>query len=137
VLIINLAGGYSLMCHQSVIEFFINNINCDEFQDKTVLEVGSKYVNGSVRPLIELFCKPKQYVGVDIEHGKYVDLVLPAERLIDYFGSESFDAVITTEMLEHVYDWRTVLNNIKAVLKRGGYIYNYKKLWISLPCLSI
>jgi len=39
-------------------------------------------VNGSVRPLIERFCKPRKYVGVDIETGKYVDVVLPAERLV-------------------------------------------------------
>jgi len=90
---------------------------------RQVLEVGSKYVNGSVRPLIERFCSPKEYVGVDIEHGKFVDLILPAEKLVEYFGSESFDVVIATELLEHVRNWRLVVDNLKDVLKRGGYIY--------------
>jgi predicted SAM-dependent methyltransferase len=101
----------------------MRNVDCREFNGKIVLEVGSKFVNGSVRPLIERFCNPKEYIGVDLEPGKYVDLVLPAEGLTNCFGPESFDVVISTEVLEHVYDWRVVINNMKVVLKRGGYIY--------------
>jgi len=74
-------------------------------------------------PLIERFCRPREYIGIDIEAGKYVDIVLPAERLVDHFGPESFDVVISTEVIEHVFDWRLVINNMKAVLRRGGYIY--------------
>jgi SAM-dependent methyltransferase len=103
-----------------VIEFFVESVEREEFEGKRVLEVGSKYVNGSVRPLIERFLSPKEYVGVDIEPGKFVDVVLPAERLVEHFGPESFDVVIATELLEHVQDWRLVVNNMKAVLRRGG-----------------
>ncbi len=106
-----------------VLDFFMRNVDCGEFNGKRVLEVGSKFVNGSVRPLIERFCKPREYIGVDIEPGKYVDVVLPAERLVDYFGPESFDVVISTEVVEHVLDWRLVISNIKVVLRRGGFIY--------------
>ncbi|GAY26247.1 methyltransferase type 11 [Desulfurococcaceae archaeon AG1] len=111
------------MCHMSVLEFFIENAEPEEFSGARVLEVGSRYVNGSVRPLIERFFRPKEYVGVDIEPGKFVDLILPVEKLIDHFGRESFDVVIATELLEHVMDWRLAVNNMKTVLKRGGYIY--------------
>jgi len=111
------------MCNAAVIEFFIENVEKKEFEGKRVLEVGSKYVNGSVRPLIERFCSPKEYVGVDIEPGKFVDVILPAERLVEYFGPESFDVVISTELLEHVQDWRLAVGNLKGVLKREGYIY--------------
>jgi len=111
------------MCNVSVIEFFINSIDCAEFEGKDVLEVGSKYVNGSVRPLIEKFCKPNKYVGVDIENGKFVDFIVPAEKLVEFFGINKFDVVISTEMLEHVKDWRIVINNLKEVLKPGGVIY--------------
>jgi SAM-dependent methyltransferase len=107
----------------AILDFFLRNIDCREFDGKRVLEVGSKFVNGSVRPLIERFCSPREYVGMDIEPGKYVDVVLPAEKLVDCFGPESFDVVISTELLEHVRDWRIVVNNMKTVLKRGGYIY--------------
>ncbi len=107
----------------SVIEFFIENLKKEEINNKKVLEVGSKYVNGSVRPIIEKFLQPEKYVGIDIEQGKFVDEVLTAEKLIEHFGQQSFDVVISTEMLEHVKDWRIVIHNMKGVLKEGGYLY--------------
>jgi SAM-dependent methyltransferase len=107
----------------SVLEFFINESRRGEFEGRRVLEVGSKYVNGSVRPIIEEHFLPEEYLGVDLEPGQFVDVVLPAERLLDSFGPESFDVVISTELLEHVQDWRKVVNNMKAVLRTGGYIY--------------
>jgi hypothetical protein len=103
------------MCNVAVIEFFIENAEKHEFEGKSVLEVGSRYVNGSVRPLIERFFSPKEYLGVDIKRGRFVDLILPAEKLIEHFGPESFDVVIATELLEHVQDWRLVVSNLKEV----------------------
>ena len=111
------------MCHVSVIEFFVENTTIEEFRGNRVLEVGSKYVNGSVRPFVERFLSPKEYVGVDIERGKFVDVVCPAELIVDCFGEGSFDVVISTEVLEHVRDWRLVVDNMKRVLKPGGHIY--------------
>ncbi|MFZ8838115.1 MAG: methyltransferase type 11 [Pyrobaculum sp.] len=105
----------------SVLDFFMRYVDCGEFAGRRVLEVGSKFVNGSVRPLIERFCKPREYVGADIETGKYVDVVLPAERLVEYFGPESFNAVISTESLNTSLTGE--VNNMKAVLKPGGLIY--------------
>jgi len=106
-----------------VLEFFIENTKSNEFNGKRVIEIGSKYVNGSVRPIIEKFLNPKEYVGVDIEKGKFVDVVLSAEKLVNYFGKESFDVVVSTELLEHVVNWRSVINNMKEILKKDGYIY--------------
>jgi len=121
----------------SVIEFFIKNIYPEEFKDKRILEVGSKYVNGSVRPLIEKFLMPKEYIGADIEEGKFVDVILDAENLVNYFGREVFDVIISTELLEHVLNWRNVINNMKGVLKPGGYIYYNQIKGFSLSCLSL
>jgi len=112
------------MCRIGVIEFFIHEVDIEEFKHKRVIEIGSKYVNGSVRPFIERFLHPKEYIGVDIEPGKFVDVVLAASDLVDYFGEESFDVVISTETLEHIKDWRSAINNMKRILKVGGYIYN-------------
>jgi SAM-dependent methyltransferase len=113
----------------AVLEFFIENAQKEELENKRILEVGSKYVNGSVRPLIEKFFKPREYIGVDIEEGKFVDIICDAENLIDYFGKETFDVVVATELLEHVKDWRKVINNMKEVLKQNVYI--------SLPGLKV
>jgi len=86
----------------SVLEFFMENVKKEEFENKKILEVGSKYVNGSVRPIVKKFLEPKEYIGVDIENGKYIDVI------------------ISTELLEHVQDWRSVIINMKNVLKKGG-----------------
>ena len=109
--------------HTSVFQFFVDGTEAEDFAAKKILEVGSKYVNGSVRPLIEKFYSPKQYIGVDIEAGRYVDVILPAEKIAGHFGPESFDVLITTEMLEHVKDWRATINNMKTVIKRQGCVY--------------
>ena len=110
------------MCNVSVIEFFIESIDCNEFKDKSVIEVGSQYINGSVRPIIEKFCKPKEYIGTDIVQGKFVDKVVPGEKLVEEFGKDRFDVVISTEMLEHVKNWKLIINNLKKILKPNGYI---------------
>lgn len=111
------------MCNTAIYEFFIENIDCSIIRDKRVLEVGSRYVNGRVRPLIEKFCHPREYIGIDIEKGRFVDIILPAGEILEYFGEEAFDVVISTEVLEHVKDWRSVIKNIKGVVKKGGLVY--------------
>jgi len=58
-----------------------------------------------------------------VEPGKYVDIILPAEKLLEYFGANRFDIIISTETLEHIRDWRAAITNMKAVLKPGGYMY--------------
>jgi len=111
------------VCHVSVVDFFIRHVDVEEFAGKRVLEVGSKYVNGSVRPFVQKWARPKEYVGVDIESGKFVDRIVPAGKLVANFGSASFDCVISTELIEHVRDWRIAVNNVKEVLKPGGLLY--------------
>jgi SAM-dependent methyltransferase len=110
------------MYRVSVFEFIISEARKEEFEGKSVLEVGSEYVNGSVRPMIVKFFKPATYLGVDAEAGPLANLILPAEKLLECFSPESFDVVISTELLEHVQDWRLIVNNMKSVLKTGGYI---------------
>jgi len=44
-------------------------------------------------------------------------------KIVEHFGVESFDAVISTETLEHILDWRTAINDMKLVLKPESYIY--------------
>ena len=65
---------------------------------------------------------PARYVGVDIFPGEGVDEICNAERLTERFGQESFDVVIATEMLEHVRNWREVIDNFKSVLRPDGIL---------------
>lgn len=87
---------------------------------KSVLEIGSSDVNGSIRPFAELFSS--KYVGVDIIAGKNVDEICCIENVVKRFGDESFDAVICLETLEHVRNWKLAIENIKKVVRRGGFV---------------
>lgn len=84
-----------------------------------VLEVGSFDINGSVRGVAEQYA-PGRYVGVDIAPGPGVDVVCSAGDLVTTFGEASFDVVVTTEMLEHVPDWKLAIMQMKQVLRPGG-----------------
>jgi hypothetical protein len=107
--------------HQSVIDFLRQEIKGSEILSKTVLEVGSYNVNGTPREVIGSL-GASCYVGVDSQPGPCVDRVVSANELIKTFGEESFDVVISTEMLEHVRDWRMVVTQMKGVTKVGGLL---------------
>jgi hypothetical protein len=79
-----------------------------------VLEVGSYDVNGSVRPLVEAH-GPASYLGVDQSGGPRVDKVVSCYDLVDTFGPDAFDIVISTEMLEHVDDWQRAVAELAGV----------------------
>lgn len=88
---------------------------------KKVLDVGSRNVDGSIRGIIEAL-DPSEYVGADIIKGPGVDVVCGAEAILAEFGPESFDIVISTEMVEHVKDWKKVISNLKNVTRREGLL---------------
>jgi SAM-dependent methyltransferase len=109
------------VCNSYCIAFGAENLSQAEIKGKRVLEVGSFNVNGTLRSHC-LSLAPKEYIGVDISAGNCVDRVLNAESLVKEFGKNSFDAVVSTEMLEHVVNWKPVITNMKQVLKPGGVI---------------
>ena len=104
--------------HQSVLAFGRASITRDMVEGKTVLEVGSLNVNGSLRGHVEAL-NPARYVGIDIRPGPGVDFV---EDIADGSCEPLFDLVICTEMLEHAEDWRAAVNNMKAALNPGGWL---------------
>lgn len=109
------------MCNPSCITFAESHLRTEDVEGKSVLEVGSLNVNGTVRDVVERL-RPRSYVGVDISPGPGVDQVCDATELIQRFGREAFDLVISTELLEHIRDWPRVISNLKQVLKPGGII---------------
>lgn len=110
------------MCHPSCIEFVRVNLTRNEVEGKSVLEVGSLNVNGSVRPIVEAF-SPSSYIGVDIQRGPGVDGICDASEIASHFGKDKFDLLISTELLEHVRDWKKVISNFKNVLRPGGLLF--------------
>ena len=109
------------MCNEACITFGAKSLTKQEVEGKRVIDVGSLDVNGSLRQTVESL-GPAEYVGVDIRQGPGVDVICRAEDIVERFGKESFDIVVSTELLEHVRDWRRVISNIKRVCKRSGVI---------------
>ena len=109
------------MCHKACLDFIGDKFCQKDFKGLDVLEVGSYDVNGSVRKLIDRY-QPKSYKGVDIFKGPGVDQICPVGKLVSTFGTRSFDVVLSTEMLEHVEDWREAITNLKGVLKPNGLL---------------
>jgi SAM-dependent methyltransferase len=108
------------LMHESVMNFVRQALTVDEVAGKSVLEVGSYNVNGSVRSVIEPL-RPAEYIGVDMRPGPDVDLVMSAAELTKFFGVQ-FDVVVSAEMLEHAEDWRAAVRSMKGVLKPGGVL---------------
>lgn len=109
------------MCTNSCIIFGAINLTKDEVVNKRIIEVGSHNVNGSLRNIYESW-NPAQYVGIDLEYGPGVDIVCDAEDILERFGRNSFDIVVSTELLEHVRNYRMVVSNLKNICKPGGII---------------
>ncbi len=107
------------MCHASVIFFGVKNLKKEEIENKRVIDVGSHNYNGNMSIFAEKM-NPKEYIGVDMIAGPGVDIVCLAEDLVEKFGENSFDTVISNELMEHARNWRDVISNMKRVCKPGG-----------------
>jgi SAM-dependent methyltransferase len=88
------------------------------------LDIGGADVNGSARSLIPYV---DRWIGLDIAPGPGVDVVADATDgvcLRAALGSaDQFDVVLCTEVLEHVADWRKIVENIWWVLAPGGFAF--------------
>src|SRR5882724_3262247 len=109
------------MCNPSCLAFGITHLRSKDISEKRVIEVGALNVNGSLRSFVESL-RPREYVGVDLEIGPGVEEICDAARLVARFGRNSFDVVISTELLEHIKDWRTVVSNLKQALTPDGIL---------------
>lgn len=103
------------------VKFFISQIKREfpyKFRLRKVLEVGSHNINGSPREYFD-FC---DYTGVDIYKGKGVDIVGKITDKSIKLKSDSFDLVISTEMLEHDNEWADSLKKMYDLLKPAGLL---------------
>lgn len=94
-------------------EFFLKNVKTK------VVEIGSQNVNGSLR---EICPKNFEYVGVDFQAAKGVDIVLNDPYSLP-FASESIDIVLSSSCFEHSEMFWLVYLEIMRILKPAGLFY--------------
>lgn len=84
-----------------------------------VIEIGSQDVNGTIRTTAP---QHFEYVGVDYQVGKGVDVVLQ-DQYVFPFEDETFDILVSSSCLEHsAMFWLTWLEMLR-VIKPNGLIY--------------
>jgi len=93
-----------------------------------ILEIGSKrYADPPISfDYRTLFPAAAEYVGVDAEEGKGVDVVLDMtasrEVLREKLGARLYGAVICLSVLEHVKDIVSFSRNVQDLLKKDGLL---------------
>ena len=80
----------------------------------TVIDLGGRNVNGSIR---DLFPNATEYVAVDIREGDGVDIVADAATWVP---DREFDVVASTETFEHTPVWPEICLTAFKALKPGG-----------------
>ena len=81
---------------------------------RSILEIGSRDVNGSPR---QLFIHADRYIGIDIVEGAGVDIVADDAT---FSTEERFDTVVCMEVLEHTDKAREICRNAHKHLIDGG-----------------
>lgn len=84
-----------------------------------IVEIGSMNVNGTLREC----CPPDvMYLGLDLEHGPGVDLVIRSNEKLP-LRSDFADIVLSSSQMEHdPMFWKTFLELVR-LLKPGGVLY--------------
>jgi len=107
--------------HQSSFEKmaeFLDRYYSNDGIVRTVLDFGSKDVNGTYRSLFP----PEnwQYLGLDLEEGENVDLVPKDPYRWNEVKDGTMDLVISGQALEHIeFPWK-IFETIKRILKPNG-----------------
>jgi SAM-dependent methyltransferase len=83
-----------------------------------VIDFGSLDINGGPHQL--LGSSTCNYVGVDIDKGDNVSIVMPGE-LVD-FPSSTFKIAMSSELFEHTPAWREILYNMCRLTQPGGIV---------------
>jgi hypothetical protein len=88
-----------------------------------VLEIGSRDLNGSVRPL---FAAAATYTGIDVQGGPGVDVQADGTT---YVPSEAPSVVVCMEVLEHTPAGQALIEHTARQLMPDG--------WLLLTCATV
>ena len=96
-----------------------------EYRDvvRSVIEIGSQDINGSPRSVFAARPEMARYVGIDVFDRPGVDWVgLAHDFPATGWDGELFDALVTTEALEHDPYWRRSLAACLPLVRPGGLV---------------
>jgi SAM-dependent methyltransferase len=102
-------------------QWFVENYSSKLIKDKIkVLDVGSHDVNGSFKPL---FVDEKyEYIGLDMEAGSNVDIVLRNPYDWNELKTDNYDIVISGQAFEHIEFFWITISEMARVLKKDGLL---------------
>jgi len=93
---------------------------CYGSENKIVIDIGGKNVNGSARSFFENL--RMKYICVDIEKDHSVDIVIkPGDKLP--FNNGSVDLIISTSCFEHDPCFWITFKEMSRITKLNGFIY--------------
>jgi SAM-dependent methyltransferase len=95
--------------------FFKTYVN----EGSTVVEVGSQYVNGSLRDYVPSHC---MYIGIDMVEGDGVDIKLKDPYRYPV-PDNSVDFVVSSSVFEHVDFFWVAFVEMLRILKPSGVLY--------------
>lgn len=106
------------------INYFVQDFIKKYGVSKTVLDVGSRDINGNIWTSFReaSLGMPEKMVGIDFIKGKNVDIVMNAHDLVEKFGENSFDLVVCCETLEHDNKPWLTIEAMRKVVKPGGFM---------------
>jgi len=76
------------------------------------------------KPFLYVFNNVERYIGIDWLKSPHlnseVDILSDARKLP--FKDESFDTILCTEVIEHIYEFKTAISEMNRILKNGGVL---------------
>lgn len=87
-----------------------------------ICEIGSKDY-GNTQPFRKFYKLSEEYVGIDLENGKGVDVVQNMADGIGDLKENYFDLVICCSVLEHTPKPWVMAEHLQRIIRPGGVIY--------------
>lgn len=107
------------MTHQSQLDS-IEKLSKDfpeHFNNIKMLEIGSLNINGTIRQ----FFKDCEYVGVDLDEGRDVDLICEGQ-LVDH-PDNTYDTTGSCNCFEHNPHWIETFRNMYRMTRQNGLLF--------------
>lgn len=98
-------------------ENYVSKINKDKIK---VLDVGSYDVNGSYKSIF--VDKKYEYIGLDMEEGPNVDIVLKNPYDWSEIETDTFDVILSGQTFEHIEFFWITIAEMARVLKKDGLL---------------